>query len=81
MAKADLKRTKAVFNARFSEVTRLELQKALFKARGIKLIRHGLHSVEELEDEDRRNSKVRLIIDCIKAITIRNDTFNPKAFK
>ena len=57
----------------------MEKQKKLFDIRGAELIRRGLHSIDELEEEDYRNRKIRLTTKRSAAIIVRNDVFDPEA--
>ena len=65
------------FSKAKAERARLERQKVLLKTRGAELIRCGLCSVEELEEEDRRNRKARLTAERAEATTVGNDIFDP----
>ena len=49
--------------------------------RRAKLLCRGLRSIEEMEEEDRRNRKAKLTAKRAKAITAKNDVFDPEAFK
>ena len=69
------------FSKAKAEQARLEQQKTLLKTCGAELIYRGLRSVEELEEEDRLNYKVRLTTERAKAIAAGNDAFDPGAFK
>ena len=49
--------------------------------RGAELLCRSLRSIEEIEEEDRRNRKARLTVKRTEATTVGNDAFNPEAFK
>ena len=48
--------------------------------RGAELLCRGLRSIEEMEEEDCRNRKARLIAEYTEAAITGNDAFNPEAF-
>ena len=56
-------------------------QQQLLKTHGAKLIYYGFYSMAEIDEEDCRNYEAKLTVKRAKAITIRNDVFNLKAFK
>ena len=49
----------------------------MFNIRRAELIRRGLRSIDELEEENRRNRNVRLTVKRVEAIIVGNDVFNP----
>ena len=53
----------------------------LLKTYGAKLIRHGFCSMAKIDEKDRYNRKARLTAEHAKATTVRNNAFNPEAFK
>ena len=69
------------FSKAKAERARLERQKTLLKTRGAELIRYGLRSVEELEEEDRLNREARLTAERAAAVAVGNDAFDPEAFE
>ena len=81
LAKSREDRLFLAFSKAKAKQARLERQKTLLKTYGAELIRRGLCSVKELEEEDRLNYKARLTTERAAAVTIGNDAFNLEAFK
>ena len=59
----------------------LKRQKKLLNIYGAELLCYSFRSIEEMEEEDRYNRDTRLTAKHTKAITVKNDVFNPEAFK
>jgi len=79
LAKSREDRLFLAFSEAKAERARLERQKILLETRGAELIRRGLHSVEEMEEEDRRNREARLAAERAEAAVVGNDVFDPEA--
>jgi hypothetical protein len=80
-AKSRQERQFQAFLVSKSEVERLEKRTAQLESRGAELIRRGLRSVEEMEEEDRRNREARLAAERVEAAAAGNDAFDPEVFE
>ena len=69
------------FLASKSEVERLEKRTVQLESRSTELICRSLRSVDEIEEEDRRNREARFTVEHAEVAAVGNDTFDPEAFE